>query len=384
MEMANPNRFDVIVAGVGTMGAAACYHLAKRGLSVLGLEQFDIPHGRGSHHGHSRMIRQSYFEHPDYVPLLKRAYELWEELERESGLDVIEITGGLYLGSPGATILAGSRLAAETHGLPHDRLDRAGLAERFPAFQIPDHFEGFYEERAGYVVPERAMEAHVKLALAEGAVLKAREGVNDWEADGKGIRVRAGTCEYLADRLLLTAGAWTGRCLGSLEIELVATRQLLAWFQPREPKLFERGSFPCWFIESDSPYGHYGFPLQAEQPGLKIALHRPGEPIDPDQLPAVQSAPDPSEIDALRATLATFLPGGAGPLLETRSCLYTNSVDGHFIVDQHPEVPAVTLACGFSGHGFKFATVMGEILADLAEAGKTDHPIDFLRLRRFA
>lgn len=374
--------FDVIVAGVGTMGAAACCHLAKRGLSVLGLEQFDIPHQRGSHHGHSRMIRQSYFEHPDYVPLLERAYDLWDELESESGLEVIEITGGLYLGPPEATILGGSRLAAERHGLPHERLDRAALAERFPVFRLPDHFEGFYEERAGYVVPERAMEAHAALARNNGAVLKERERLVEWKSEGEGVRVRTENGEYTSDRLVLTAGAWTSRILDSLAIDLVTTRQLLAWFQPQETLSFERARFPCWFIETESPHGHYGFPLQAEQAGVKIALHRPGEPIDPDELPAFDAVPSEEEAASLRETLERFLPDAAGPLLATRACLYTNSPDGHFLIDQHPDVPAVTLACGFSGHGFKFATVMGEILADLASSGKTEHAIDFLRLNR--
>ena len=374
--------FDVIVAGVGTMGAAACYHLAKRGISVLGLEQFDIPHQRGSHHGHSRMIRQSYFEHPDYVPLLRRAYELWDELESESGMEVIELTGGLYLGPPEATILRGSRLAAETHGLPHERLDRVALTERFPVFRLPDHFEGFYEERAGYVVPERAMEAHAILARKKGAVLREREGLVEWKIEGEGVCVRTEKGEYTADRLVLTAGAWTSRILDSLAIDLVTTRQLLAWFRPQETHPFERDHFPCWFIENDSPYGHYGFPLQKEQAGVKIALHRPGEPIDPDELPTFDAVPAEEEIAFLRETLEQFLPDAAGPLLATRTCLYTNSPDGHFLIDRHPEVPAVTLACGFSGHGFKFATVMGEVLADLASSGKTDHPIDFLKLNR--
>jgi len=380
-----PNRhFDVIVVGVGTMGAATCYHLAKREHSVLGLEQFDIPHQSGSHHGHSRMIRQSYFEHPNYVPLLRRAYDLWEELEIESGLDIIHLTGGLYLGPPEATILGGSKLAAERHDLPHERLDRAALTKRFPTFQLPDHFEGFYEERAGYVVPERAMEAHATLARRNGAVLNEREGLVEWKSEGEGIRVRTNRGEYAADRLVLTTGAWTSQILDSLAIKLVTTRQLLAWFRPKDALPFEKGRFPCWFIETDSPYGHYGFPIQEEQAGVKIALHRPGKPIDPNELPAAEAAPNGEELASLRETLEQFLPEAIGPLLATRHCLYTNSPDGHFIIDHHPEYPAVILACGFSGHGFKFATVMGEVIADLTSFGKTNHPIDFLRMNRLA
>lgn len=375
--------YDVIVAGVGSMGAAACYHLARRGLRVLGLEQFQVPHQRGSHHGHSRMIRQSYFEHPDYVPLLKRAYELWETLEAESEREIFHQTGGLYLGPPGAEIVKGSLAAAREHGLPHEQLDHAALRERFPEFRLPDEFVGFYEARAGLLIPENAIAAHAEAARNLGADLRERTALGDWSADANGVTVSTERETFRADHLVITAGAWSGRVLKSLGIKLQVTRQVMAWFAPRNPEPFQHGQFPCWFLESDSPFGHYGFPmLDSGQPGFKVALHQPGEPIDPDRLPD-HTGPSAEEIQGLHSFLETYLPDAAGPLLASAQCLYTNSPDSHFVIDRHPEQRNVSLACGFSGHGFKFASVVGEILADLASHGHTEPPARFLGLKRF-
>ena len=375
--------YDVIVAGVGSMGAAACDHLARRGLRVLGLEQFRIPHSRGSHHGHSRMIRQSYFEHPDYVPLLKRAYQLWEALEAESEREIFHQAGGLYLGPPEAEILEGSRVAAEAHNLPHERLDHDALRERFPMFRLPGDFHGFYEDRAGLLIPESAIAAHAASARKLGADLREQTRLVDWQADASGVTVSTEQETFRANHLVMTAGAWTGQVVEGLGINLQVTRQLLAWFEPRHSEHFRLGKFPCWFLESHSPFGHYGFPmLDTGQPGFKVALHQPGEPIDPDRLPD-HRGPSADEIEGMRDFLETYLPDAAGPLIATAQCLYTNSPDSHFIIDRHPEFENVSLACGFSGHGFKFASVVGEILADLASQGHTDLPADFLGLARF-
>jgi sarcosine oxidase len=383
MPAAENKHYDVIVAGVGSMGAAACYHLARRGVRVLGLEQFDIPHAFGSHHGHSRMIRQSYFEHPDYVPLLQRAYELWEALEQESGYELFHQTGGLYLGPSGANILEGCVAAAEAHDLPHEALGHEALRERFPQFRLPDHFEGYYEDRAGFLIPESVMAAHAELALKHGAELRARTPIDHWETRDSGVSVQAGGETFFADHLIVTAGAWTSRLLKNLGIELSVTRQLQAWFWPENPDAFTLENFPVWFIETDSPYGHYGFPMHRGQPGIKIALHKPGEPVEPEEIQE-KHEPAVEEIDELRAVLQQFIPEADGPLLSARQCLYTNSPDHHFIIDRHPEHERLTLACGFSGHGFKFASVVGEILADLATSGRTELPAQFLGLERFS
>ena len=373
--------YDVIVIGVGTMGAAACSHLAKQKVSVLGLEQFDIPHNRGAHHGLSRMIRQSYYEHSDYVPLLKRAYELWHELEDETGCKLLTLNGGLYIGPANGEIVKGSLQAALDHNLPHQHLDRAAISERFPQFSLPDDFEALYEDNAGFVVPELAVGSHVELALRNGAELHGHEAVIDWTTDAAGVSVTTDQTTYQADHLVITAGAWSARLLKSLGIQLTITRQVLGWTTPRQQELFAPERFPCWFIETEPGFGHYGFPILPGQPGFKSALHKPATAVDPD---TVERDPQPEDEATIRSALASYIPDANGPLLALRTCLYTNSSDSHFIIDRAPDHhDRLTLATGFSGHGFKFAPVVGEIIADLVSIGKSSHPIDLFSLSRF-
>ncbi|MCZ6671907.1 MAG: N-methyl-L-tryptophan oxidase [Verrucomicrobia bacterium] len=383
MSAAN-NHFDVIVLGVGSMGSAACYHLAKRGIKVLGLEQFDIPHNQGSHHGKSRMIRKAYYEHPDYVPLLERAYELWDELEADATEKIIYRTGGLYLGSSYGSIITGSLESARKHGLPHRYLNHAEICEQFPSFQVPETFEGYFESEGGFIRPEDAVQEHAHQAEKNGARILASTPVLDWVSSPDGVEVKSSAGNFSAGQLIICAGAWTGPILRDLGIELTVTRQVQAWFEPKDdPKKFTHENFPCWFIETDPPHGHYGFPTLPSQKGLKIAEHKPGEPILADQVGQAVDPPNQSELDDLQRVLNTFIPGAAGQLLKSCTCLYTNSPDQHFIVGKHPELDPVSLAAGFSGHGYKFASVMGEILADLATNGATRHSIEFLSPKRF-
>lgn len=363
------NHYDIIVAGVGSMGAATCFHLAKRGHRVLGIDRFSVPHNRGSHHGSTRMIRQAYFEDPAYVPLLRRAYQLWHDLESESGEKLLHLTGGLYIGSPGGTIVPGSLAAAKLHGLPHELLGATSLSERFPWFRLPENAAAFYEPAAGFLLPELAVATHTRLARKHGASILENQPVLSHTTSPSGITVTTPSGTHHAAHLVVTAGAWASQLLATAGTPLTTTRQLLAWFDPNTPT-FEVGSgFPCWFIETQSPFGHYGFPaLSASQTGLKIAQHKPGTPIEPGDLAAPQHTPQPAETDALKNVLEKHIPDAAGPLLDTRTCLYTNSPDGHFILGPHPAQPNTTIATGFSGHGFKFASVIGETLADLATA----------------
>ena len=386
--------YDVIVIGVGTMGSAACCHLARRGADVLGLEQHALVHDLGSHHGHARMIRQAYFEHPDYVPLLQRAYQNWDELEAETGQRSLYRTGGLYMGKPDGTIVSGSLHAAELHNLPHEILDHATLRERFPAFRIADTMVGFYEPDAGYLVPETAVTSHIQLARKHGADIREHQTVEGWTAGTSNtgtdeILVRTTHTTHRARHLVITAGAWTSELLDNLpssagkNFDLTVTRQLQAWFAPPRPEAFRNdpGNFPCWFIESEAPFGHYGFPVppaaKVNAPSaIKVAIHKPGNPTSPQTVDRTASA---SEIEDLAGFLKRHLPHADGPLVDSSVCLYTNSQDGHFILDRHPAHSQVTIACGFSGHGFKFASVIGEALADLALNGHSDLPVDFLR-----
>jgi sarcosine oxidase len=374
------NRYDVIVIGVGSMGAAACYHLAKRGVRVLGLEQFNIPHALGAHHGLSRMIRQAYYEHPDYVPLLQRGYTLWDELERDNGEKLLHITGGLYMGPADCGILAGSQRACETYGLPHEILDRAQLADRYPQFTVPDDFVAFYEDCAGVLLPERVMQAHVLLAKQNGAQLYENEPVTAWHEDHHGVCVATNRNTYHADRVVFAGGAWTDRLVRDLGVPLTVTRQTFGWFAPNNETPLKLGTLPSWFIDVGDGWGHYGFPLLPGQPGFKIALHKPGPVTD---VQTVQRGTTPQDQLELEGPLHEKIPDAAGPCISVHSCLYTNSPDSHFILDTHPHCQRALIACGFSGHGFKFVSVMGEALADLATTGRTEHPIGFLGLGRF-
>ncbi len=377
--------FDVIVAGVGSMGAAACWHLARRGVRVLGLDRFDIPNVRASHHGYSRMIRLAYFEHPDYVALLQRAYVLWEQLGVDADEELLHITGGLYLGRPDSELVGGSLRAAREYGLPHDVLDHAAVTRRFAQFRVPEDYIGFFEKKAGFVLPERTVAACAALAMRHGAELHGHEPVRSWSADDGGVTVTTDAAAYRADRLVICSGAWSPRLLGDLGVSLRVSRQALGWFWPRRPQMFAQGTFPVWAIDpswSDRCGAvYYGFPMRGDNPGLKIALHWPDETCDPD---LVDRSPRPAEIDDLQRVLRQHLPDGQGPLVAARVCLYTNSPDGHFILGEHPRHRRVVLGVGFSGHGFKFVPAMGEALADLAATGTTGLPIAFLSPTRFA
>ena len=378
--------FDVIVVGVGSMGSAACYHLARRGAKVLGLEQFNIPHALGSHHGQSRMIRLAYFEHPDYVPLLRRTYELWRELERDSNTRLLHVTGGIYLGPPNSKLIDGALKSCRRYNLGHELLTGDAITARFSQFSLPAHYQGLYETEAGFLLPQQAITAHAELALQHGAELHGLETVTAWSADANGVTVESNQASYRAGHVVFTSGAWSGSLLADLGVGLSVTRQVLAWFAPQQHEPFALGTFPVWFMETETDReegtgdGYYGFPIFAGSLGFKVALHAKADSVDPRQ-------PDRQIRDGDTAGLARFvsdhIPTAAGPLLSATVCLYTYSPDSHFIVDTHPRHPRVTLACGFSGHGFKFSTVMGEVLADLAMTGETELPIDFLRLKRF-
>jgi sarcosine oxidase len=375
-----PESYDVIVVGVGAMGAAACWRLARRGVRVLGLEQFGVGHALGSSHGHTRMIRLAYYEHPDYVPLLRRAYALWDELEQASGEKVLYRTGGIYMGPPAGEVVAGSIDAAKRHGLAHEVLSHAELGRRHAQFSVPEDYIGVWEPAAGFLLCERAVGMLARLALEGGAVIHGHEPVQRVALRNDGVTVTTPVATYHAERILFCGGAWSGKLLAELEIRLVVTRQVLGWLWPQTPAGFGLGTFPVWGMEQADGSLAYGFPMMSEVPGLKMARHGRGTPADPDTVSRESTQADREEVLAIARR---YLPGAVGPTLSSRICLYTNSPDGHFIVDRHPGCDRAVIACGFSGHGFKFASVMGEVLADLATTGATPLPVAFLGLQRF-
>ncbi|HEY4349443.1 MAG TPA: N-methyl-L-tryptophan oxidase [Gaiellaceae bacterium] len=372
------DRYDAIVVGLGSMGSAAAYHLARRGARVLGLEQFDFVHEQGSMHGLSRIIRLAYHEHPDYVPLLRRAYELWYELE-DSEEPLLTVTGQLAIGSPEGPLIAGALLACREHDLPFELLDGDAVRERFPQFAPEPGSVAIYQPEGGFLDPERSVRAHLDAALAAGAELRSGERVLDWTAAADGVRVRTDRASYEAGRLVLAPGAWAPALL-HLPPELFAVeRQVVAWFEPLDPEPFTPDRMPIFFVETGGE-DHYGFP-NIDGVGVKLGrMGFPGQPVgDPE---AMDRTPGEAEIEVLRAFLAEHVPAAAGALTKAGVCMFTNTPDGHFLLDLHPTEPNVVVASACSGHGFKFASVVGEILAELALDGDTRHPIDFLRYDR--
>jgi sarcosine oxidase len=372
--------FDVIVVGVGTMGAATCWHLSRQGYRVLGIDRYSVPHGLGAHHGHSRMIRLSYFEHPDYVPLLKRSYSLWNELEHEANRKILIPTGGLYLGPDDGGIVPGCLRASKEHGLPYELLDQASLSSRYPQFRLEDGYIGFYESASGGLLVEPAMRAHMDLIRRQGGQINGDEAVLDWHASGDSVSVRTSKSEYSAARLVIAGGAWSGDLLKGLGVNLRVTRQTMFWLSPSEREPFDPERLPAWFVETRDGRGIYGFPRLPGRSGVKVAEHFPGPEVTPDSVDRECKEADWTE---LRPKVNRFFPGLIGEMSSMETCLYTNSPDGHFILDRHPNESAVCFGAGFSGHGFKFAPVIGEALAQLAIDGESSLPIDFLGVDRF-
>lgn len=374
-------RYDTIVIGLGAMGSATCWQLARRGNRVLGLEQHDLPHHLGSSHGDTRIIRLSYFEHPDYVPLLQRAYENWRTLEADSERALLYEVGGIYIGPEDGEFISGSRRAARQYDLPHADVSSAQLRERYPLLHPPEGCVGLYEPRAGFVLAEQSIEACLNIAMRHGAHLCGRTPVRSWSANTDGVRVMTDEATFEANHLVMTAGPWASMVMPDLGVELNVTRQVMGWFQPRTIEPFELGTLPVWAIEDGRGGLAYGFPmLPFGRPGVKIARHLPGRTFDPE---ATDRTPDAQDRDEIETIMRKLLPEHHGPLLSMIVCLYTNTPDGHFVIGRHPQHENVTIGCGFSGHGFKFVSVIGEVLADLARDGHTAQPIDFLRPDRF-
>ena len=345
------------------MGSAAAYHLARRGLDVIGFDRFLPPHTMGSSHGETRIIRVAYFEDPRYVPLVSRAWALWLDLELDCERPLLRQTGGLMIGPPDGPVVSGALASARTHSLPYELLDAATLMRRYPAHRVGPQDAAVWEPQAGYLDPEACVDSHVKEARRLGAELHGEEPVLEWRRDGEGVVVKTGRGEYAADRLILASGAWLPQLAPELAPLLSVTRQPLFWFEPAaNAPLFDPGRFPIFIREHEPRRYIYGFPILDGR--IKFAIHMEGEVSDPDTLR--RTAGD-DEVERLRAILDRCLPGAAGPCVDRAVCMYTNTPDEHFRLGPHPEHPQVLVASCCSGHGFKFASAIGEALADLAE-----------------
>ena len=375
--------FDVVVCGLGVMGSAALHHLARRGKRVLGLERYAPGHVRGSSHGDTRIIRLGYFEHPSYVPLLRRAYALWRELEDASGRQLLHLTGIAEIGPPTGVLVRGTLQAARLHGLRHDVLAAAELMRRFPAFRVPPEHVAVVQPDGGFLDVEPSIAAQIALATAAGAEVRSGEAVHAIEPRAGLVRIVSERGVVEAGAAIVAAGAWMPLLLPELAPTLRATREVVGWFEVADADLFSAGRCPVFIIESRHGM-HYGIPPRGGAgigAAIKVAKHHHrGETVDPDACDRTVSAQDEALI---RAAVADHLPAANGPLKAAETCLYTMTPDGHFLIDRLPGAPNIIAASPCSGHGFKFAPVIGEILADLATTGTTAHDIARFSLRRF-
>lgn len=367
-------RYDVIVVGVGAAGAAAVYELASRGLRVLGIERSTVPNATASHHGLTRVFRTCYYEHPDYVPLLLRALELWRRLEEDAGLRLLDLCGGFACGPEGSELITGMERAAAEHGLALEALTRRGAAQRFPQFVVPEGHRALFEPAAGFVRCELAVGTLARLAMRSGATIRGEEPVRRWHAAGDEVVLVTDAGAYAAKRVIFACGAWIPQ-LCAPRTPLRVTRQAVTWVTPRRAGVFTGPAAPVWVLEHEGQL-FYGLPHRAggeRDPGMKVARHVPGGLVlDPDLAQAPVSAAEEADIAAF---LAARLPDAGTHIVARGTCFYTSTADGHFVIDRHPQHENVIVASACSGHGFKFAPVMGEILADLAMHGRTRHRI---------
>lgn len=361
---------DVIVVGLGGMGSAAVHRLAARGLRVLGLDRYPPVHDRGSSHGGSRITRQAYFEDPAYVPLLRRAGDLWDAVAEESGRHLVDWSGGVIVGRPDGPTVSGSLASARYWGLEHELLDAGAVRDRFPTLRPSDDDVALVEARAGAVNPEQSVRAHLGLADRHGARRRHGETVLEWTATDRGVRVRTDRMVHEADRLVLAPGAWAPELLSRLGLGLRVERYVQFWFAPSDPAAF--AGHPVYIWEGPGGRQFYGFGLGACGT-VKVAFFRGGEVCDPR---GIDRTVRPSEIEEIRAFVAPHVPGAVQEFVRAKTCMYTCTPDHHFVLAPHPSHRNVIVACGFSGHGFKFVPVIGEIVADLVTTGATSHPIE--------
>ena len=370
--------YDAIVIGTGSMGSATAYEFARRGQRVLALDQFDVPNVLGASVGDTRIIRLAYAEHPNYVPLLRRSYELWRDLEKVADEQLLFITGGVDAGTESSDTIKGSLRSCREHALPHEFMSGVDINRRFPGYRLPSEMVAVYQPDGGFLMSERCVVAHVNAALAHGAEVHGRERVLAWDVGSGRVMVTTGQGRYEAGSLVLTTGPWTPAIVSDVAQFVVAERQVLLWAQPRRPEYFEPPRFPIFNMEA--PEGrYYGFPVH-HVPGFKIGkYHHRHESVAAE---SVDRDCHPEDEAVLREGIRRYFPDADGPTLAMKVCMFANTPDGHFLIDQHPDAANVIIAAGFSGHGFKFCGVVGEIAVDLATEGSTKWDVELFRLRR--
>jgi sarcosine oxidase len=373
--------FDVVVCGLGAMGTAAAQHLARRGKRVLGIERYAPGHDRGSSHGRTRIIRLGYFEHPSYVPLLRHAYRLWRDLESAAGRELLHVTGIAEIGPPNGVLIKGTLASARIHDLPHELIAAPELMRRFPAFKVPPDYVAVLQPNGGTLEAEGAVAAQLALATAAGAHIRNGEQVRAVEPREGCVRIVTDRASVDAGAAIVTVGPWLPSFLPTLGAPLRVTREVMTWFAPADAQALLPGRTPVFIIESRHGI-HYGIPPRGDiHAGIKVAKHHHrNETVDPDAYDREVSADDEALI---RAAIAEHIPAANGRLVAAKTCLYTMTPDGDFLIDRLPGASNIIVVSPCSGHGFKFAPVIGEIVADLATTGATPHDIAPFSLRRF-
>ncbi|MBA62222.1 MAG: N-methyl-L-tryptophan oxidase [Planctomycetaceae bacterium] len=370
--------YDYLVLGLGGAGSAALYHLARRGLNVGGLDRFPIAHDRGSSHGHTRLIRESYFEHPSYVPLVQRAFELWEQLSVDHGRDVYYQTGIIEAGPDDGELVAGVLASAAKHGLDVEQFTSQQAAQRWPQFAFAPEHSVVYEQRAGFLLVEQCVSAHVELAQWAGAETFCNQTIKSIESATDVVRVMTEQGEFTADRVIVTLGSWVGDLIPELSEQLTVLRKPLHWFRADESLYSRKSGCPSFLFETESGH-YYGFPA-SDWRGLKVARHTGGDVVDNPL--TVNRELDREERDDVQRFLKKHLPGVTDASTDHTVCMYTMSPDGHFIIDRCEDDPRIVYAAGLSGHGFKFTAALGEVLADLVTGSKSSYDLSFFSRNR--
>ncbi|MEM1291287.1 MAG: N-methyl-L-tryptophan oxidase [Cyanobacteria bacterium P01_H01_bin.162] len=377
-------QFDVIVVGAGGVGSAAAYYLAKAGQKVLLLEQFELDHQNGSSYGQSRVIRYTY-DNPTYVDLMRDAYPLWFALQEEAGEKLYVKTGGLDFGFPETDTFQHMKASLDEAHLPYEYLSQAEIAQRYPQFALEDGMAGLFNPDGGLLKTSRCVLAHARLAQARGATVIDQTPVLKITPSESGVEVQTETETYGCDRIVLTVGSWAKGLLAEqgIDLPLKIMPCQLGFYEPKNAADFEPGKFPVFFAHMNGDYGEmpYGIPHEDPSIGVKITTFYGWDTVDKPS--EVDYTPSQAWTERIRDWASQYLPDAAGPLLYTRRCLYTVTPDKDFVVDQHPDYPHVVIGAGFSGHGFKFTTLMGKMLADLAVEGKTPHDTSLFKLSRF-
>lgn len=375
--MTSERTHDVAIVGLGAMGSAAALALARRGADVIGFDRFTPPHTLGSSHGDTRIIREAYFEHPVYVPMVQRAFELWRELEGLSGAALLRQTGGLMIGAPNSTLVEGARHSAQVHALQHAMLSASEIRARFPLLNPEPHMVGVWEPRAGVLAPEACVAAQLAQARQQGASLHFNQPVSGWQAAGGHLRIATAAGEHRARQLVISAGAWAATLLPGVRVPFRIERQVQHWFEAsRDAQAFAPRHCPIHLWQVDGDRYFYGFPDMGA--GIKLAFHHAGETTSADGVRRDVAA---TEVEDVRRALRRFVPAADGRHLASVVCLYTNTPDEHFWLDRHPAHNNVWLASPCSGHGFKFAPVIGEMLSDLMEDRPSRFDVSLFRWR---